>query len=171
MTIHTSHPFADPNPDQLRRFRGRLGGSVTLWTAGAGGDQAGLTIASLMVAHGDPHRVLALVDPDSDLLDALARTGMAVVQLLQWRHRQLAEAFAGTAPAPGGVFSQAEFEQTRWGPRLADTTTWAGVRVETTSEVGWSALVTCVVEQVEVGDDTEPLAHRRGRLLRWTAPS
>ena len=39
VTIHTSHPFADPEPDDVRRFRGRLGGAVTLWTAGAGDDR------------------------------------------------------------------------------------------------------------------------------------
>ena len=33
MTIHDTHPFADPHPDPVRRFRGRLGGAVTLWTA------------------------------------------------------------------------------------------------------------------------------------------
>ena len=35
MTIHATHPFADPEPDPARRFRGRLGGTATLWTAGA----------------------------------------------------------------------------------------------------------------------------------------
>ena len=34
MTIHTEHPFLDPEPDPVRRLRGRLGGAVTLWTAG-----------------------------------------------------------------------------------------------------------------------------------------
>ena len=42
----------------------------------------------------------------------------AVVQLLSWADRDLAEGFAGTAPAPGGVFRQAEFVDTDWGPRL-----------------------------------------------------
>jgi flavin reductase (DIM6/NTAB) family NADH-FMN oxidoreductase RutF len=166
VTIHSSHPFADPDPDPVRRLRGRVGGAVTLWTAGDGPDRAGLTVTSLMLANGDPPRVLALVDPDSDLHDALSSTGTAVLQLLTWSHRQLAEAFAGTAPAPGGLFAHAAFEQTDWGPRLADVTTWAGVRLEGTAEVGWSALVTCVLEHVEVGVDADPLAHRRGRYLR-----
>jgi flavin reductase (DIM6/NTAB) family NADH-FMN oxidoreductase RutF len=166
VTIHSTHPFADPEPDPVRRLRGRVGGAVTLWTAGEGGDRAGLTVTSLMVANGEPPRVLALVDPDSDLHDVLASTGTAVVQLLGWAHRQLAEAFAGTSPAPGGLFANAAFEQTKWGPRLADVATWAGVRLEATAEVGWSALVTCVLEHVAVGDDLEPLFHRRGRYLR-----
>jgi flavin reductase (DIM6/NTAB) family NADH-FMN oxidoreductase RutF len=166
VTIHSSHPFADPEPDPVRRFRGRLGGAVALLTAGAGADRAGLTVSSLMVANGDPARVLTLVDPDSDLAEAVARTRRAVVQLLAWSHRDLAEAFAGTAPAPGGPFRTGEFTDTAWGPRLADATTWAGLALESAAPVGWSSLLTLVVEDVTVGDDDEPLVHRRGRYLR-----
>lgn len=161
MTIHSGHPFPTPE-DPVRRLRGRLGGAVSLWTSG----DAGLTVSSLMVAAGEPARVLGLVDPDSDLALALEDTGRAVVQLLRWPHRDLAEAFAGTAPAPGGAFRMAAFEATEWGPRLADTTTWAGVAVESTVPVGWSLLVTGVVEELVVGDDADPLLHRRGRYER-----
>lgn len=163
MTIHSTHPFADPEPDPLRRFRGRLGGVVTLWTSGAGPERAGLTMTSVMVANGEPARVLGLVDPDSDLAEALVRTGRAVVQLLAWEHRDLADAFAGAAPAPGGLFRQAEFEQTGWGPRLADADTWLGVSLESRADVGWSTLVTCTIDEVSIGTDTAPLVHRRGR--------
>jgi flavin reductase (DIM6/NTAB) family NADH-FMN oxidoreductase RutF len=166
VTIHESHPFADPDPDPARRLRGRLGGMATLWTAGHDADRAGLTLTSVLVVLGEPARVLGLVDPDSSLADAVAETGAAVVQLLAWSDRDLAEGFAGTAPAPGGVFQQAEFVDTDWGPRLAHATTWAGVRLEESREVGWSRLLTCVVEHLEVGEDVEPLMHRRGRWVR-----
>ncbi|MBZ5736773.1 flavin reductase family protein [Nocardioides mangrovi] len=162
MTIHSTHPFADPDPDPVRRFRGRLGGAVALVTAG----EAGLTVSSLMVANGEPARILALVDPDSDLADAVGRTGRAVVQLLSWSHRDLAEAFAGTAPAPGGPFRTGSFVDTEWGPRLADATTWSGTSLESVAPVGWSDLLTLVVEEISVGEDDEPLVSRRGRYLR-----
>lgn len=165
MTIHAGHPFPTPD-DPVRRLRGRLGGQVTLWTAGQAGDRVGLTVSSVMVAAGEPPRLLGLVDPDSDLAEGLAETGRAVVQLLSWDHRHLAEAFAGTAPAPGGPFSQAVFEETAWGPRLSDAGTWAGVRVEDAREVGWSLLVTAVIKELAVGDDDAPLVHRRGRWVR-----
>lgn len=166
MTIHSSHPFADPDPDPVRRFRGRLTGTVALVTAGDPGDRAGLTVSSLMVANGEPARVLALVDPDSDLAEAVSRTGRAVVQLLSWAHRDLADAFAGTAPAPGGMFRTGEFEDTEWGPRLADATSWAATTLESVATVGWSSLLTLTVDAVAVGDDDEPLVHRRGRYER-----
>ncbi len=170
MTIHDSHPFADPDPDPGRRLRGRLGGSATLWTAGTGGGRAGLTLTSVLVVLGEPTRVLGLVDPDSDLADTVAETGAAVVQLLTWAERDLADGFAGTAPAPGGVFRQAGFVDTQWGPRLEHATTWAGVRLESATEVGWSRLLTCVVEHLEVGEDVDPLLHRRGRWVRLQPP-
>ena len=111
--------------------------------------------------------MLALVDPDSDLHDRLRETGRAVVHLLGWEHRDLAEAFAGTAPAPGGPF--------RTGGLRADGVGAAAgrrrppgpaVSLETVADVGWSALVTCVVDEVTIGDDLPPLVHRRGRYLR-----
>ncbi len=166
MTIHDEHPFADPEPDPVRRFRGRVGGTVSLWTSGADALRAGLTVTSFLVGAGEQARLLALLDPDAALTETLLATGRGVVQLVAWQHRDLAEMFAGTAPAPGGMFSHAEFEQTDWGPRLADATSWAGVRLEADQQVGWSTLVTTVVERLEVGDDDDPLWHRRGRFGR-----
>lgn len=164
MTIHTGHPFPTPD-DPVRRLRGRQGGTVSLWTAGDDADRAGLTVTSWMVAGGEPGRVLALLDPDADLTDVLLESGRGVVQLLSWPDRDLADAFAGTAPAPGGPWRMAEWVPTEHGPRLATATTWALVTVESDVEVGWSRLVTCTLDEVAVGEDDEPLTHRRGRYL------
>ena len=169
MTIHDTHPFADPDRDPPRRLRGRLGGAVSLWTAGGatgGPSRAGLTVSSLMLANGEPARVLGLLDPDADLTDALLDTGRAVVHLLSWHHRDLAEAFAGLAPAPGGPFRMAAFEESSYGPVLADATSRANVSLESSVEVGWSLLVTCVLDEVVIGDDDAPLRHHRGRYHR-----
>ena len=165
MTIHSEHPFLDPDPDPVRRLRGRLGGAVTLWTSGSE-EWAGLTVTSVMVAGGEPGRLLALLDPDSDLRSALAETGRSVVQLLEWGHRDLAEAFAGQLPSPGGPFRMGEWEQTEFGPRLVSATSWATVELESSETVGWSDLVVTRVLDVTLGDDVEPLVHRRGRYRR-----
>lgn len=172
MTIHSENPFLEPpaERDPVRRLRGRLGGQVTLWTSGSEESRAGLTVSSLMVANGQPGRVLGLLDPDSDLVDTLDSTGAAVVSLLHHRHRSLADVFAGTVPAPGGQFVQLDegvrWTTTEWGPLLSDVTTWVGVRLESAVEVGWSLLVTASIEHTEIGDDGEPLVHRRGRYQR-----
>lgn len=166
MTIHVGHPFAESDPDPVRRFRGRIGAAVTLWTAGSVTQRAGLTVTSLMVAGGEPGRVLALLDPDADLTDRLESTGRGVVALLGWQHRQLADAFAGTAPAPGGVFRTGDFDDSAWGPWLVDAGGWAGVAVEDARDIGWSRLVTCTIEEIVIGGEAEPLLHRRGRWVR-----
>lgn len=164
MTIHSGHPFPTPD-DPVRRLRGRLGGTVSLWTAGDDVERAGLTVTSWLVAGGEPGRVLALLDPDADLTELLLETGRGVVQLLSWADRDLADAFAGTAPAPGGPWRMAEWVDGGHGPRLAHAATWALVGVETSVEVGWSRLVTCTLDEVVVGDDPELLVHRRGRYV------
>ena len=163
MTIHDQHPFTDPEPDQWRRLRGRLGGAVTLWTAGQGRARSGLTVSSVVVAGGEPPRLVGLLDPDSDLRDTLDDTGRCVVHLLRWRHRELAEAFAGQFPAPGGPFTLGEWEETAHGPRLVSASAHASAVLESVQTVGWSDLVVLTIEDVVVGDDEEPLEHRRGR--------
>ena len=174
MTIHPDHPFTEPESqrDPARRLRGRLGGAVTLWTTGGGTSRTGLTVSSVLVAPGDPAHLLGLVDPDSDLVPAVAQAGTAVVQVLAWEHRDLADAFAGVTPAPGGPFRMATWDDTDWGPVLQGVSAWAGIRVrEAGAEVGWSVLLDGVVEHVEIADaagDAAPLVHRRGRYLRPT---
>lgn len=164
MTIHAGNPFAD-EPDPVRRFRGRLGGAVSLWTSGSGAHRTGLTVSSLMVANGDPARVLGLLDPDADLAEALTVSSLAVVQLLTWSDRLLAEAFAGVGPAPGGPFTLGTWEQTEHGPLLTGRT-HARVRVESLRPVGWSTEVVGVVESLVISPDPEGLEHRRGRYRR-----
>ena len=86
--------------------------------------------------------MLALLDPDADLTGRLEDDRPR----RSWRcwggaHRDLAEAFAGTAPAPGGAFRTGSFEDTPAGPRLGDAEAWADGRASRTSATwagrGW----------------------------------
>ncbi len=173
MTIHSEHPFlpSDGDRDPVRQLRGRIGGAVSLWTSGVGIERSGLTVSSYFVAQGEPGRFVALLHEDSDLLERLQETGTAVVALLEWRHRDLAEVFAGLFPAPGGPFRLGDWEDTAWGPRLATTSTWAGVRLDPASPhaVGWSVLVEAIIEHAEVGEVGDALVHRQGRYRPPTA--
>ena len=163
MTIHSTHPFADASREPGRQFRGRLGGRVSLWTAGAGASRAGLTVTSLLAVGGQPWRLVAALDPDAEFTDELIEGGRAVATLLAAGQARLAEAFGG-GPAPGGAFRIGDWVDTQWGPRPVDATTWAGVELESTQPLGWSVLVSCRLAHVEVDpEEPDPLLHYRGR--------
>lgn len=162
VTIHREHPFLNPQRDPARRLRGRLGGAVSLVTT----RDEGLTVSSLMVGLGQPPRLFLLLDPDADLTLDLQDTGAGVVQLLDWRHRDLADAFAGQSPAPGGPFRLGQWVETPSGRRLADAATWAEFALEEAREVGWSLLITARLGTIEIGRDEDALEHRRGRYRR-----
>lgn len=164
MSIHVTDPFATPEGERspVRRLRGRLPAAVTLWTAGAGRDRAGLTVSSTLVADGDPARLLGLVDEESELWAAARDTGRFAVCLLGPDDRQLADRFAGLMPAPGGLFAQDDWVDTGYGPVPATATTWAGCRLDDARPMGWALLVESTIEQVTVGDGA-PLLHHRGR--------
>jgi hypothetical protein len=138
---------------------------VSLWTSGSERSRAGLTVSSLVVANGDPARILGLLDPDADLTETLIATGTAVVQLLRGPDTDLAEAFGGTGPAPGGPFRLGQWEQTAYGPVLVGRS-HALVRLESTREVGWSVLAETIVEELSVVAGDDGLEHRRGHYQR-----
>ncbi|SOD71478.1 flavin reductase (DIM6/NTAB) family NADH-FMN oxidoreductase RutF [Jatrophihabitans sp. GAS493] len=168
MTIHSAHPF---QPDEsarnpVRQFRGRLASPVSIWTSNGRGQPAGLTVSSMLVADGDPGIVVGIVDPLADLWDALQVSQVAVVNLLGWAQRGLADVFGYVAPAPGGPFRQGDWVETPWGPALS-ATTWAGCRLapEPPAKVGWGLAVHLRIERVELAEPEvdAPLVHRRGR--------
>ena len=168
------HPQRPP----VRRPRGGAGPGPP--PAGAGGGRrqavdlrgrdgrAGLTGSSLMVAGGEPGRMLALLDPDSDLAEGLRRDRRVVVHLLRWAApRPRGGLRRDGARRRGGPFRTRGLRGDRLGPRLASATRWAGVRLETTGD---GRLVGARDRRdratVEVGDAGAPLVHRRGRPLR-----
>jgi 3-hydroxy-9,10-secoandrosta-1,3,5(10)-triene-9,17-dione monooxygenase reductase component len=160
--IHSSDPFAIPDQEKsaVRRLRGRLAAPVTLWTAPG---PAGLTVSSMLVADGDPGRVLGLIDEESDLWEAAERAGRFAVAPLGPADRQLADRFAGLMPAPGGLFAAGEWTPTDYGPIPAAAATWAGCRLVDSRPCAWALLVEGVVETVETGPAAAPLVHYRGR--------
>jgi 3-hydroxy-9,10-secoandrosta-1,3,5(10)-triene-9,17-dione monooxygenase reductase component len=170
VTIHWSDPFATPDDlrSPVRRLRGRLPSPVTLWTANG---PAGLTVSSTVVVDGDPGRVLGLVDEESALWEAASATGRFVVLPLVKDDQQLADRFAGLLPAPGGLFADAEWTPTEWGPVLVGRATWAECRVDAARPFGWSMLVEATIEHVELGLDEPPLLHYRGRYHAFGTPS
>jgi 3-hydroxy-9,10-secoandrosta-1,3,5(10)-triene-9,17-dione monooxygenase reductase component len=160
--IHSTDPFATPESDKsdVRRLRGRLAAAVALWTAPG---PAGLTVSSMLVADGEPGRVLGLIDQESDFWDAAEQAGVFAVTPLRPADRQLADRFAGLMPAPGGLFADGEWSQTAYGPVPAAAATWAGCRVVSQRACGWALLVEATIETSHLAEASAPLIHFRGR--------
>jgi flavin reductase (DIM6/NTAB) family NADH-FMN oxidoreductase RutF len=168
MTIHTSDPFATPEHERspVRRFRGRLPASVTLWTAvGPDGRRAGLTVSSTVVVDGSPGRLLGVLDEESELWGAIEASGRFAVSPLRGEDRQVAERFAGLMPAPGGSFTFGEWIDTPFGSVLSGLGAWAGCQLAGSHPVGWGLLVEGIIEDVHIDDELTvvPLVHYRGR--------
>jgi 3-hydroxy-9,10-secoandrosta-1,3,5(10)-triene-9,17-dione monooxygenase reductase component len=162
MSIHHSDPFATPEGQRspVRRLRGRLAAPVTLWTAPG---PAGLTVSSMLVADGEPGRLLGLVDEESELWSAVEAAGRFAVVPLGRADRQLADRFAGLLPAPGGLFATGDWRDAGYGPLPADAGTWAGCRLAAARPYGWALLVEATIERIELSGADEPLLHYRGR--------
>jgi len=165
VTIHHENPFADPpaSRDALRQFRGRLPAPVTLLASGSGRDRFGLTVSSLLVVLGEPGHVVAMVDPDSSVGTALEPGQLFTVSVLGPDDAYLAEAFAGLAPAPGGLFRLGRWTQTDFGPVL-EGATWLGATVTDVRPLGWTHEVVARVDRVEL-ERPDVLLHQRGRYL------
>jgi 3-hydroxy-9,10-secoandrosta-1,3,5(10)-triene-9,17-dione monooxygenase reductase component len=167
VTIHASDPFATPEGDKsdVRRLRGRLAAPVTLWTCP---DRKGLTVSSILIADGEPGRVLGLIDEESDFWEAAEAVGRFAVTPLTPADQQLDDRFAGLMPAPGGLFATGDWRETPYGPVPAHVGTWAGCRLESHRPCGWALLVEAVIETVEAGPEPAPLVHYRGRYRNVT---
>jgi 3-hydroxy-9,10-secoandrosta-1,3,5(10)-triene-9,17-dione monooxygenase reductase component len=157
-------PFAVPpeRRDPARRLRGRLVAPVTVWTAGRPPGGAGLTVASVLVAEGQPPRLLGLIDPTSALLAAAQETRAFVVHVLAAADRALAERFSEVRPPIRGPFERLAVTGSPWGPVLGGSRPRAACRLAGSVPVGHAELVEGVIEQLDLPDLEDPLAYLHG---------
>jgi 3-hydroxy-9,10-secoandrosta-1,3,5(10)-triene-9,17-dione monooxygenase reductase component len=163
--IQMQPPFAVP-PERrhpARRLRGRLVAPVTIWTAGRPPGGAGLTVSSVLVAEGQPARLLGLIDPTSAFWEAMQETGAFVVHVLAVGDRALAERFSEIRPPIRGPFEGLEVAESSWGPVLGGSRPRAACRLAGSAPVGYAELVEGVIEQLELADLEDPLAYLHGR--------
>jgi 3-hydroxy-9,10-secoandrosta-1,3,5(10)-triene-9,17-dione monooxygenase reductase component len=162
--IQMQPPFAVPpeRRDPARRLRGRLVAPVTVWTAGHLPGGAGLTVSSVLVAEGQPPRLLGLIDPTSAFWEAMQKTGTFVVHVLAVGDRALAERFSEIRPPIRGAFDGLQVAASPWGPVLAGSRPRAACRLAGSTPVGHGELVEGVIEELELPDLEDPLAYLHG---------
>ncbi len=119
-----------------------------------------------------------MIDPEAEVWTVIQASGRFTVNLLQWSDRNLADVFAGLAPAPGGNFTTRTWLDTPHGPTL-EQRTWAGCRLVESRPVGYGLLVMGSIEEVlvdsseaSVGEPAESpaLGRLRGRYTPVPAP-
>jgi 3-hydroxy-9,10-secoandrosta-1,3,5(10)-triene-9,17-dione monooxygenase reductase component len=165
VVIHDDNPFAVPadERDPVRRFRGRLAAPVTVVTAGVDDRRTGLTVSSLMIADGEPGRLLFLCGRNADLGDVIAASGGFVAHVLGSGDEWLSDRFAGIRPSPGGLFADLEVTDGMRGPVITTVATRAECSLSSVVDAGWYQLVDGAIESVLFGEPTEPLLRFRGR--------
>ena len=163
--VGSQPPFVVPpeRRDPARRWRGRLVAPVTIWTAGQLPGGAGLTVSSVLVAEGEPARLLGLIDPTSAFFAAAQESGAFVVHVLAVGDRALAERFSEVRPPIRGPFERLEVAESPWGPVLGGSRPRAACRLAGSASVGYAELVEGVIEQLELPDLEDPLAYLHGR--------
>jgi 3-hydroxy-9,10-secoandrosta-1,3,5(10)-triene-9,17-dione monooxygenase reductase component len=164
--LRYGNPWADPPSDRdpIRQARARLPAPVTVWTAGDT-EWAGLTVSSLVLAQGEPGRLVGLVGPDTDWAEAVERTGVFVVHLLVDRpeHRRLAQHFAGSLRADPELV---QVSPSPHGPRLLEVPDQLACRVISHHSCGWSELYEAEVDEARLGPARPGLLWYRGEFHR-----
>jgi flavin reductase (DIM6/NTAB) family NADH-FMN oxidoreductase RutF len=160
--IGSQPPFAVPpeRRDPARRLRGRLVAPVTVWTAGQ--LRGGLTVSSVLVAEGQPARLLGLIDPTSAFWETAQETGAFIVHVLAADDQALAERFSEVRPPIRGPFEGLEVAESPWGPLLGGSRPRAACRLAGSTPVGYAELIEGVIEQLELVDLKDPLAYLHG---------
>jgi 3-hydroxy-9,10-secoandrosta-1,3,5(10)-triene-9,17-dione monooxygenase reductase component len=162
VSIEFGNPFATPpgRREPARRLRGRLAAPVTVWTSGHPG--AGLTVSSVLVAEGDPPRLLGLLDPVTRLSETIAETGTFVVHVLGEDDQRLGERFAENRPPIRGQFEGLTVTPSAWGPVLAGTRPLASCRLAAIHPMGRAELVEGVIEEITLPVAAGPLVWYHG---------
>jgi flavin reductase (DIM6/NTAB) family NADH-FMN oxidoreductase RutF len=122
-------------------------------------------VSSVLLAQGQPGRLIGLIGPDSDLAEAIEQRGTFVVHLLADRpdHRRLAQHFAGALPADAALL---EVEDSTHGPRLLAAPDQLACRASDRHAAGWSRVVEAEVVEADLGPPSRPLLWYRGGFWR-----
>jgi 3-hydroxy-9,10-secoandrosta-1,3,5(10)-triene-9,17-dione monooxygenase reductase component len=135
---------------------------VTVWTAGQLPGGAGLTVSLVLVAEGQPARLLGLIDPTSAFWETAQETGAFIVHVLAAGDRALAERFSEVRPPIRGPFEGLEVAESPWGPLLGGSRPRVACRLAGSTPVGYAELIEGVIEQLELVDLEDPLAYLHG---------
>ena len=167
VTVRSEDPFATPRGERRvdARLRSRFAAPVTIWTAGAAPERAGLTVSSVLVAEGDPAVMLGLIDSLSDVYDFIVERGRFVVHVLHVGDQRLAGLFAGTYPAD--PFEEVDAVDGAFGPVIAGARHLISCEFLGSTDIGFRELVCGRIERIDLDPgDSSPLLRYRGQYRK-----
>lgn len=137
---------------------------MTVWTTHTDATgPAGITVASILVAEGQPAMVLGLIDPLATFADAVVDSGRFVVHVVAEAQAKLADQLAGRSPTALDRFDDLEVSQSPWGPVVQELTSRVYCSVLDATETGESTLIRAAVDEIELsGTPPAPLVYVRG---------
>ena len=151
-----------------------LVGGVSVITAGAGEARTGLTVTSAISLSLDPPTMLVCVNRDASAWPVIQRERHYCVNILDSRHQDLADRFAGR----NGVNGAARYEGARWRQfatgawGLEDALAVVDCAVEEIIERHSHGIIIGAVKSVHLGGGSEALVYGHGsyRALKLAPP-
>jgi 3-hydroxy-9,10-secoandrosta-1,3,5(10)-triene-9,17-dione monooxygenase reductase component len=147
-----------------------LVGGVSVITAGAGEARTGLTVTSAISLSVDPPTMLVCVNRNASAWPIIQRERHYCVSILDARHREIADRFAGR----GGVTGSARYEGARWrqfatgASGLEDALAVIDCRVEEIIERYSHGIIIGSVQSVHLGGGGEALVYGHGRYRAFS---
>jgi|1186.fasta_scaffold250514_2 flavin reductase (DIM6/NTAB) family NADH-FMN oxidoreductase RutF len=144
--------------DELRAVMRRVPAGVAVVTVDAGGQAAGLTVASLISLSLEPPLIGFAVRRDAALHELLRETGELAISILAAGQEHLAQHFARGVP-PIALWERIPLrDEAEGAPQLAAAAGWLRGRVARELETGDHTFFVAAVEAAEPGPPgTRPL--------------
>jgi flavin reductase (DIM6/NTAB) family NADH-FMN oxidoreductase RutF len=149
-------------PDELRDVLRRLPAGVAVVTVVAGGQQIGLTVATLVSLSLEPPLVGVAIARQAALHELLREAGECAFSLLAADHHDVADHFARGVP-PIGMWTGIETRAgVRGAPLVEGALGWLECVVRDEVAAGSHTFFVCEVERAEAGRDEAPLVRLGG---------
>jgi len=148
----------------------RLVGGVSVVTAGTGDARTGLTVTSAHSLSADPPTMLVCVNRGASSWPVIRREGHFCVNILDARHRHVADRFTGR----DGLRGVDRYEGARWRQfatgalGLEDALAVIDCAVEEVIERHSHGIIIGAVQAIHIGAGREALAYGHGRYRTLT---
>ncbi len=141
-----------------------LPGAVSIVTAGSEGARRGLTVTAVCSLSAEPPCLIACINRSAEAHPVIQETGRFAINILNEKHADLAELFAGR----GGIKGAIRFDSGRWSsveteaPVLADAAAWFDCMVDRAISAATHTIFIGLVARSSFSPAANPLLYLGG---------